>query len=59
MVDHRERSGRRSITVQAQAVRWGNDGVGLAFVFESRKNGQVPEGSVDKDQLQAFLKKLN
>jgi len=49
----------RSITIHAQSMRWGNDGVGLAFVFESRKNGQVPEGSVDKDQLQAFLKKLN
>jgi uncharacterized protein len=50
----------RTITIQARAVRWGNDGVGLEFVVEpSRKptRGQpsTPD-SVDSKQLDHFLK---
>jgi hypothetical protein len=52
----------RSITIQARSVRWGNDGVGLAFVVEpTRKSnrGQAsPMDSVDAEQLSNFLKRL-
>lgn len=49
----------RSITVQARAVRWGNDGVGLQFVVEpARKSNRAPASpmdSVDAEQLGRFL----
>jgi len=54
-----EHPSERSITIHAQSMRWGNDGVGLSFVFESRKSGRPPGSSVDPEQLAAFLKKLN
>jgi hypothetical protein len=51
----------RSITIQARAVRWGNDGVGLQFVVEpSRKpnRGQLSTpDSVDSKRLDHFLKR--
>jgi hypothetical protein len=62
MADYRERSGRRSITVQAQAVRWGNDGVGLRFVLQSPKDFRRQESSrfegTDWSQLDRFLTRL-
>jgi hypothetical protein len=54
-----EHPSERSITIHAQSMRWGNDGVGLEFLFESRKSGRPPGTSVDKEQLAAFLKKLS
>lgn len=54
------RSGAQiSICVRGEAIRWGNDGVGLRFVFEStrRKNRgqqQSLEGA-DREQLYQFL----
>ncbi len=52
----------RSITVHAQAVRWGNDGVGLQFVAETRaKHGRSqasPLEAVDSAGLDRFLKRL-
>jgi hypothetical protein len=54
-----EHPSERSITIHAQSMRWGNDGVGLEFLFESRNSGRPPGTSVDKDQLAVFLKKLS
>jgi hypothetical protein len=52
----------RSITINARSVRWGNDGVGLEFVVEPRRNsnrGPVsPIDAVDSKQLGHFLKLL-
>jgi len=50
----------RSITVQAKSVRWGNDGVGLEFVFappKSKRDARSPLETVDSAELQAFLKR--
>jgi hypothetical protein len=49
--------GARSITVQAKAMRWGNDGVGLQFVVAPR-SGRGPASEfepVDAEKLGAFL----
>jgi hypothetical protein len=51
----------RSITIQARAVRWGNDGVGLQFLFEARKGGArqaSPLDPIDARQLEEFLKRI-
>jgi hypothetical protein len=56
----------RSITVNATAVRWGNDGVGLNFVFQDAKDlrrGVNPQmdgmlGGATKAQVAEFLKDL-
>jgi len=48
----------RSITVQGKSVRWGNDGVGLEFVFpppRSKRDQRLPIESVDSAQLHQFL----
>jgi hypothetical protein len=51
----------RSITINAQSVRWGNDGVGLQFVVETgRKSSRSPVSGVaepvNAEQLKHFLK---
>jgi len=51
----------RSITVQSKSVRWGNDGVGLEFVFappKSKRDARSPLDSVDSAELEAFLKRV-
>jgi hypothetical protein len=51
----------RSITIQARAVRWGNDGVGLEFVVEpgrSRRGPASPLENVDAGQLAEYLKRV-
>jgi len=49
----------RSIAVQSQAVRWGEDGVGLQFVLpegSDRKRGKnLLEEGVDRRALEKFL----
>jgi len=49
----------RSVTIQAKAVRWGNDGVGLQFLVEARRKGKrgprSPLDPVDGEELQSFL----
>ncbi len=49
----------RSITVQAIAVRWGNDGVGLEFILAApakAKSNQPAQGTpVDSQRLDQFL----
>ena len=52
----------RSITIYARSARWGNDGVGLEFVFEPRgksnRGPASPIDAVDSKQLSHFLKLL-
>jgi hypothetical protein len=49
--------------VEAEVVRWGNDGVGLSFILQDSRNirrGELlPLDSADKDKLKKFLKLLN
>ena len=52
----------QSIFVQAKAVRWGNDGVGLQFVLPDNRNlprGQAPvEDGADKQAFEQFIENL-
>ena len=57
LTDRRLPANARSITVNAKAVRWGNDGVGLRFLFEKDKrshSGTAMEGAT-KLELEQFL----
>ena len=60
--DSEEQPAERSITVEARAIRWGNDGVGLEFVVQNdqkRRWGQPSTfGGVDSKQLDQFLKRF-
>jgi len=51
-----------SICVCAEAIRWGNDGVGLRFAVENRQEkdqgGCLPAEGADQGQLDQFLKWL-
>jgi hypothetical protein len=61
--DDKNERAPRSITVEAEVVRWGNDGVGLSFILQDSRNirrGEpLPLDSADKDKLKKFLKLLN
>lgn len=61
--DDQDESATRSITVEAEVVRWGNDGVGLSFILHDPRNirrGELlPSYGADKDKLKKFLKLLN
>lgn len=46
-----------SIAVQSLVVRWGSDGLGLAFVLAPSADGQRMRGS-DKKTLEKFLGRL-
>jgi hypothetical protein len=50
----------RSITIQAESMRWGNDGVGLRFVLaapgKSAQGMSNELGAIDSRQLGQFLK---
>jgi hypothetical protein len=52
----------RSIFVQAKAVRWGNDGVGLEFVLPDNRNlrrgAAPPVDGADKQDFEEFLQHL-
>jgi len=54
--DKAENSSERSIAVQAKAVRWGSDGVGLEFVVQDPRRGvsMLAEGA-DRKTLDKFL----
>lgn len=64
LTDQRDAAQERSITVNAFAIRWGNDGVGLKFVFPDEKalrDGRSPlldgvTGGASQVQLDQFLK---
>jgi hypothetical protein len=48
-----------SIAVQSRVVRWGSDGLGLAFVLASPNNGEsLREHGADKKSLDRFLARL-
>jgi hypothetical protein len=51
---------KMSVCVGAEAIRWGNDGVGLRFVVENtrRKNRGQPQpmDGADREQLDQFLR---
>ncbi len=59
LTDSKEPTVKRSITVNAKAVRWGNDGVGLQFVFQDGKElGRGLDhvvGGISRKQLDQFL----
>jgi hypothetical protein len=61
--DDKNERAPRSITVEAEVVRWGNDGVGLSFILQDSRNirrgESLPLDSADKDKLKKFLKLLN
>lgn len=52
-----------SIAVRTMVMRWGDDGVGFAFVFampsDSKNRAPSPENGADKKSLEEFLKRLN
>jgi hypothetical protein len=60
--DSEEQPAERSITVEARAIRWGNDGVGLQFIPqdapEARKGLNELVHGVDKKELDQFLERL-
>jgi hypothetical protein len=57
--DGKTESAERSISVQAKAIRWGNDGVGLQFIFQESHTapcGQCPPlGELDSKRFDQFL----
>jgi len=59
LTDSKEPTVERSITVNAKALRWGNDGVGLQFVFQDGKElGRGLDhvvGGISRKQLDQFL----
>jgi hypothetical protein len=63
LTDQREPTAERSFTVNAMVMRWGNDGVGLHFIFHDKKdrrrgNLSLEEramGVADSDSFREFL----
>jgi hypothetical protein len=57
-----EDGSEQTIAVQARAVRWGEDGVGLAFVLPDAKNSrhgrEVMENGADQKALDEFLSRF-
>ncbi len=65
LTDRRQPTVERSITVNATAVRWGNDGVGLQFVLKNGKDSRSgghsangPMGGATKAQIDQFIERL-
>jgi hypothetical protein len=60
--DDKNENAPRSITVEAEVIRWGNDGVGLSFILHDSRNVRRGEplsiDGADKDELKKFLKLL-
>jgi hypothetical protein len=60
--DDTDRRPPRSIAVEAEVIRWGNDGVGLKFILQdtqiARSADPLPFHGADRDQLKQFLKLL-
>jgi hypothetical protein len=42
LTDWRMPTRERSVTVNAMAVRWGDDGVGLRFIYQKPRRGEPP-----------------
>jgi len=47
LTDSRQPAGQLSLTVNAQVVRWGNDGVGLNFILNDLKDRRAAAPPVD------------
>jgi uncharacterized protein len=47
-----------SIAVQSRVVRWGSDGLGLAFVLSTSGDSSIRENGVDKKTFERFLGRL-
>jgi uncharacterized membrane protein (UPF0127 family) len=47
-----------SIAIQSRVVRWGSDGLGLAFVVSTSGDSSIRENGVDKRTLERFLGRL-
>jgi hypothetical protein len=47
LTDQREPTAERSFTINASVMRWGNDGVGLHFVFQDKKDRRRGNPSVE------------
>lgn len=47
----------RSIAIQAKVVRWGSDGVGVAFVFSKVQNSHLPPAA-DRKTYDSFLQRF-
>jgi Uncharacterized ACR, COG1430 len=62
LTDSTEPTAERSITVNATAMRWGNDGVGLQFVLKNQGDQRHVQmtgvESIDKKQLEQFLQHI-
>jgi hypothetical protein len=66
LTDQRQPTAERSFTVNAAVMRWGNDGVGLHFIFQGKKNrrrgNQSSEertmGIADAASFKQFLRTL-
>jgi hypothetical protein len=62
LTDCTEPTVERSITVNATSVRWGNDGVGLRFVFHEdqnpRRRSAASLDGVNRQQLNQFIQRL-
>jgi len=61
LTDWRMPSPERSVTLNAMAVRWGDDGVGLRFIFPKARrsaNKDVPLVDVTPQQLKEFLQRF-
>lgn len=61
--DWRLPSPKRFLTVNAMAVRWGDDGVGLRFVFQKPRRGEStatndPLLDVTPQQVKDFLQRF-
>lgn len=63
LTDRHNPTAERSITVNARAVRWANDGVGLEFILEERKQGKSMNAGrmerangMDPEEVEEFLR---
>jgi len=61
--DNSDQRSPLSISVQGEAVRWGNDGVGFEFIWQDsrdmRRAAPLPADNASRDQLKQFLRSLN
>jgi len=60
LTDRRPAAMELSITVNAKAVRWGNDGVGLKFVFgdENGPHRDIVMGGSSRLEMEQFLQRV-
>jgi hypothetical protein len=66
LTDQRQPTAERSFTVNAMVIRWGNDGVGLHFIFQDKKDRKRSKltreeramGVADAASFKEFLKTL-